>query len=151
METMLTGEIKRGDRLTRTSGVYSVVVTDVLIDSAGDVWIGYIIVENCDETFKEAKEASERQELGEKGINFVKAKFYETNYEHWLAEARFRPKFTRENVERVPLVAVDPVPVKTEHISFGEMPAIPEPILMSPDARAAQAMIPVVRRTPIVR
>ncbi len=146
-EEMLKPEdVKRGDRLTHKSGVYSIVVIDTLVDTKGVTWFGFLIVENCDCTFREAKEASERQELGEKGINFVKAKFYETNFANWLSEDRFLPKFTKEEVERIPLVAVDPVPVKTEHIFFDQSVAIPEEIIMDSETSQLQTMAPVIRR-----
>lgn len=147
MSEMLKAEdIKRGDRLTHISGVYSIVVIDTLVDSEGVRWFGFLITENCDYTFREAKEASERQEMGEKGVNFVKAKFYETNFANWLSEDRFLHKFTKEKIERVPLIAVDPIPVKTEHILFDQPASLPEEILMDTETKHLQTMAPVVRR-----
>jgi hypothetical protein len=146
MNVLDTSKLKRGDVLNHKGGRYSVCIVDVITDSLGRRWFGYFIVENCDSTYEEFKNALIDQDDGPDGLSILKCSFYESTHVHFLSEARFAPKFTFSEVEKTPLTAVEINQGKIEEIILDPDPMIPEEIKMDPDTAHLQDMLPIIRR-----
>jgi hypothetical protein len=139
-------KLKKGDILNHKGGRYSICIVDVITDSRNRRWFGYFMVENCDRTYEEFKNALVDQDPGPDGLSILKGSFYESTHTHFLSEDRFLPKFTFDEVEKTPLTAVEIKQGKIEEIILDPDPVIPDEIRMDPDSAHLQEMLPIIRR-----
>jgi hypothetical protein len=146
MDMLDTNKLKKGDILNHKGGRYSVCLVDVMTDSLGRRWFGYFIVENCDNTYEEFKDALVKQDEGPDGLSILKNSFYEATHVHYLSEERFAPKFTFSEVGKTPLTAVEISQGKIEEIILDPDPVIPEELRMDSDSSYLQDIVPVIRR-----